>query len=552
MTSGPGTDAAETVRRATKSRWGVFASAAFTVILIASAVSTIGDAMFDTGSSWLMTSLSPDAFMVSMVQLAITLPMFLLTLPAGALADIVDARNLLIVVQVFVAMVAFGFAAAIWLNWHTPALLLSATFLLGVGGALAAPAWQLIAPKLVPPDELGEAIAVNNASYNLSRAIGPAIGGVAIAAFGVDFPFWANALSFIGIVAALVWWRPPPHDAGTLPAERLLSAVRSGLRYARYSPAVDATLIRTLAFFPFGCAYSALLPLVARQQLHNGPEIYGALMGVIGVGSICASYGLARVKDRFDANQLYSIGVIGTAAATAMFGAAHGPALAFAASVVGGGASVMVITVLFMSMQMSLPEWVRGRGLAVFLTVYFGALTVGSALWGEVASLFGVPISLYASAVCALVGMIATWPWKLQTTSTQDLTPSLHWNKPAFHDQLSGRRGPVLITIEYQIDPKDRESFLELIQEIGRERRRDGAFAWNVFESPADEGRIIETALLATYLEYEYARARVTKADRIIQEQAQTFLKAPPRVEFLVAAKRLRKPWTRFRAEKTA
>ena len=193
---------------ATKSRWGVFANAAFSVILIASALSTIGDAMFDTGSSWLMTSLSPDPLMVSMVQMAITLPMFLLTLPAGALADIIDARKLLIVVQVFVAIVAFAFAAAIWLNWHSPALLLSATFLLGVGGALAAPAWQLIAPKLVPPDQLGDAIAINNASYNLSRAIGPAIAGVAIGAFGVDFPFWINALSFIGIVAALIWWRP--------------------------------------------------------------------------------------------------------------------------------------------------------------------------------------------------------------------------------------------------------------------------------------------------------------------------------------------------------
>ena len=262
--------------------------------------------------------------MVSMVQLAITLPMFLLTLPAGALADIVDPRKLLIVVQVFVAIVAFSFAAAIWLNWHTPGLLLGATFLLGVGGALAAPAWQLIAPKLVPPNQLGDAIAINNASYNLSRAIGPAIGGVVIGAFGVDFPFWINALSFIGIVAALIWWRPPPHDVETLPAEWLLSAVRSGLRYARFSPAVDATLIRTLAFFPFGCSDSALLPLIARQQLHNGPETYGALMGVIGIGSIAASYGLAKVKDRFDANQLATAGTIGTVIAIVMYGARAG------------------------------------------------------------------------------------------------------------------------------------------------------------------------------------------------------------------------------------
>jgi hypothetical protein len=195
---------------------------------------------------------------------------------------------------------------------------------------------------------------------------------------------------------------------------------------------------------------------------------------------------------------------------------------------------------------------VRGRGLAVFLTVYFGALTLGSALWGKMASLFGLPTALYASAGCALLGMLVTWPWKLQTAATQDLTPSLHWNKPMFHEQLGGRQGPVLVTIEYQIDPKDREAFLALMQEIGDERRRDGAFAWNVFESPSEEGRIVETALLATYLEFEYARTRVTKADELIQKRAQSYLKAPPKVEFLIAAKRLRRPWTRLRAEKPA
>ena len=200
-----------------KSRWGVFANSAFTVILIASAVSTIGDAMFDTASSWLMTSLNPNPLMVSAVQIAITLPMFLLTLPAGAIADIFDPRKLLISVQVFVAIVAFAFAATIWLNWHSPGLLLTATFLLGVGGALSAPAWQLIAPILVPRQELDKAIAVNNASYNVGRAVGPALGGLSIAAFGVDFPFWINALSFLAIVAALVSWRPPPGKPSSFP-----------------------------------------------------------------------------------------------------------------------------------------------------------------------------------------------------------------------------------------------------------------------------------------------------------------------------------------------
>ena len=207
------------------------------------------------------------------------------------------------------------------------------------------------------------------------------------------------------------------------------------------------------------------------------------------------------------------------------------------------------MTVLFMSMQVSLPEWVRGRGLAVFLTVYFGALTAGSALWGKIASDLGVPSALYISAGCTVLGMLASWPWKLQTSATQDLTPSLHWNKPAFQEQLSGKRGPVLVSVEYQIDPRDREPFLAILQELGRERRRDGAFAWNVFESPAGDGRVLETSLLASYLEFEYARARVTKADQLLQDKAGAYLKAPPKVEFLIAAKRLRKPWLKFRGD---
>jgi MFS family permease len=274
------------------------------------------------------------------------------------------------------------------------------------------------------------------------------------------------------------------------------------------------------------------------------------LMGATGIGSIAVSYGLGKLKNRFDADHLAAIGTLGTIAATVMYALARGPVLAFAASLMGGAAWILVITVMFMSMQVSLPEWVRGRGLAVFLTVYFGALTVGSALWGKVASLDGVPTALWISAGCAAVGMIVSWPWKLQTSAEHDLTPSLHWNKPAFAQRVDPGNGPILITAEYQIDPKNREAFLALMQEIGLERRRDGAFAWNVFEAPSHPGRIIETALLLSYLEFEYARARVTKADQMLQEKALAYLKEPPRIEFFIAAKRLRHPWRKFR-EKT-
>jgi MFS family permease len=516
----------------------VFANTAFTVILVASAASSIGAAMFDTASSWLMTSLNPDPRMVSAVQMAVTLPMFLLTIPAGALADIIDPRKLLIVVQIFVALVALAFAAAIWTGAHTPLLLLAATFFLGVGGALAAPAWQLIAPLLAPKPQLDRAIAINAATYNVSRAIGPALGGVSISAFGVDFPFWINGLSVIGIVLALLWWRPPPRVKETLPAERFVNAVRSGIRFVRFNRDMDSTLIRTVAYFPFACSFWALLPLIARRQMHTGPEVYGALMGAIGVGSIAASFALGALKQRFNPNQIGAIASLATAAAILLFTAVQEPALAFAASVIGGAGWILMMTTLFMSVQVALPDWVRGRGLAIFLTVYFGGMTVGSALWGEVAAVAGLSTSLMISSLCVVLGLALTSRWKLETAAGLDLTPSLHWGKPTIPPEFSDDQGPILVSIAYQIDPKDRPAFLEVMEEIRELRMRAGAYAWKIFEDPIIAGRFVETSLVQSLLELKYSLARMTNADRDIEGRAQPFSVEPPQPTYLVAAER--------------
>ena len=535
-----------------RSRWGVFANLAFTVILVASAVSSVGDAMFDTASSWLMTSLNPDPFMVSAVQIAITLPMFLLTLPAGALSDIVDPRKLLIGVQAFVALVALGYATTIWLDWNSPHMLLLATFVLGVGGALGAPAWQVIAPLLVPREELDSAIAINSATYNLARAIGPALGGASIAAFGVGFPFWVNGASYFATVAALIWWRPPPRDEETLPAERLMNAISTGVRYVRNNRAMDATLIRTIAFYLFSCSSWTLLPLIARAQMHNGPQVFGALMGATGLGSIAASFVLDKLKQRLGPDKLAGLGTFGASLAIVLFAVARGPLLALAASFLAGASGIVVMTTLFVSAHVALPVWVRGRGLAIFLTVYFGAMTVGAATWGKIASIAGLSTALYISAAGALLAMVLTWRWKLQTGASLDLSPSLHWRIPSFLNKIPATRGPVLVTVEYVIDPKDREPFLALIHQIGAERKRDGAYAWNVFEDPVCEGRIVETSLVQSVLEYEYARGRVTNADRLIEEQARKLFKEPPKLTILIAAKRIRRPWRKLPTESNA
>jgi predicted MFS family arabinose efflux permease len=521
-----------------ESRWGVFGNLAFTVILVASAASNVGIAMFDTATSWLMTGLNPDPMMVSAVQISATLPMFLLTVPAGALVDIVDARRLLLGAQLAVTAIGVAFAATVSLGLATPGIILATTFSLGTAGALAAPAWLLITPMLAPKDDLDSAIAVNNASYNVSRAIGPALGGFAIAAVGIEFPIWCYCLGNAALAAAVLWWRAPRRIQETLPAERFVSAVRAGLRYVRHNRDMDSTIIRAVAFFLFASAYWALLPLVARTQMHNGPTIYGVLLGMIGLGSLAGSLALNRLKQRLGPDRLALIASLGTVAALAMYGAARTPALAIAASLLAGACWIVMMTTLFVSAQVALPEWVRGRGLAIFLTAYFGAMTLGSAIWGKIASAEGLPATFYVASAGAFIGMIATSRRRLQRAAGLDLSPSMHLHAPVFARRVDDDQGPILVTVESKIDPKDRAPFFALMQEIGLERRRDGAYAWNVFEDSAEVGRVVETFLIQSLLELKHLTARVTNADRMIEEAARKYLKQPPKITLLVTPKR--------------
>ena len=520
------------------SRWGVFANAAFTAILVASALSSVGIAMFDTSMSWLMTRLNPNPLMVSAVQVATTAPMFLLTIPAGALADVADPRRLLIAAQVAVVAVGAVFAAFVTAGLATPPALLATVFLLGAAGALAAPAWQTITPMLVPRSEFDSAIAFNSAAYNLSRAIGPAIGGVAISAVSIMLPFWVYVGTNLILVGVLLWWRPPRKAPETLPAERLFSAMSTGLRYAKNNRDLDATLIRAVAFFPFASAYWALLPLIARSQLHDGAELYGLLLGVLGLGSIVGSLLLERLKSRLGPDWSAALATLGTVMALALFASASSSEVAMAASFVAGASWIVALTTMFVSAQVALPDWVRGRGLAIFLTAYFGAMTAGSALWGEAANLKGVPFALFVAAAGTALGLVLTWRWKLETGAAQDLRPSMHWQAPAFVQRLEDDQGPILSVVEYRVDTKDAPEFLVLMQEIGHERMREGAYAWNIFGDPDEPDKFIETSLVHSLLELKYRSSRRTMADELIEEHLGRFLKEPQKASYYVASHR--------------
>jgi len=493
--------------------------------------------MYSAASGWLMTSLDPDPLIVSMVQAATALPMFLFALPAGALADIVDRRKFLIVAESTITVVSAMFAAIVWLGLATPNNLLLFTFLIGAAGALMAPAWQSIVPQLVPKQDLHPAVAANSVGVNVSRAVGPALGGVIVASLGIAAPFWLNAISDLGVIGALVWWRFPQKGIRSLPIERFTGAMRAGLRYGKNNLHLRATLIRGAAFFLFASAYWALLPLVARSQIAGGADLYGFLLGAIGVGAVGGSFLLPWLKAKLGPDRLVAAGSIGTAAAMSLFGLAHDSIMALSASILAGVSWIAVLSSLNISAQIALPEWVRGRGLAMFVMVFFGALSLGSAVWGQVAGMFGLAVAHFVAAIGILLAIPMTWRWKLQTGAGIDLTPSMHWPAPIVTHELEKDRGPVLVTVEYRIDPKDREPFLTALERLGHERRRDGAYVWGVFEDAAVEGRMMETFLVESWLEHLRQHERVTNADRVLQNAVHRFhTEGAPKVEHLIAS----------------
>jgi MFS family permease len=503
---------------------------------LATLVANIGSWMYAAACGWLMTSLSPAPVMVSLVQVAATLPMFLLAIPGGALIDIVDKRRFLILGEIGVTLSASVFAAVVWLGLVTAWNLLIFAFLVAVGEALTAPAWEAVVSLLVPKPELPMAVAANSVSVNVSRAVGPALGGALLGTLGVPAPFLLNAVSDLGVIGALGWWPEPVRAESRLPPEHFASAMITGLRHARYNRHLIATLIRAAGFFVFASAYWALLPLVARHQVGGGPSLYGALLGGIGISAVAIAALLPRLKERLGADGLGQAGALGNAAATALFGLSHGPALAVAASLVAGASWITAVSSLNVSAQIALPEWVRGRGLAVYITVMAGALSVGSFIWGEAASRVGVAPALLAAAAGGGLSVALMRRWRLQSGKGVDLTPAMSWPSPT--GDINAATGPVLVTIAYRIDPKNREAFLEAIEQAGRERYRDGAYGWRVFEDPGDNSRFVETFLSDSWMDHLRQHERVTKADQAQEDAVLRFqIGDGPLITHLVAAR---------------
>lgn len=506
------------------SSWSAFRHPTFRVIWAATVVSNVGGWVSSAAAGWLMTSLKPDPLAVSLVQVMSNLPMFVLALPAGALADMVDQRRLLIAAEIAIMASTAAFAILVSTHLITPTTLLLMTGLTSAAVAVSLPAWQTVVSQLVPKPEIPAAVGLNSLGINISRAVGPALGGFLVSRLGFGPPFWVDAFSNAGVIAALFRWRRPARRGASLPRERIGTALRVGLRHARYNPHLSATLIRTAAFFVSASAYWALLPLATLRQASGGATLYGGLLAMIGAGAVAGALILPRLKELLGADRLMAACAAGTALAMALFGIARNSGTFVLASALAGMCWIGAVSSLNISAQVALPEWVRGRGLAVFVTVMFGALSLGGLLWGKAAALGGTSDALLAAAAMAALTIPLTWKWKLQTGAGVDFTPSQHWPAPITTHEIEQDRGPVMTTVEYRVAPGNRARFIKAMAPYSRARRRDGAYDWRLYEDPAEDGKFVETFMTDSWLEHLRLHARVTKADRLQEAIVQRLL----------------------------
>ena len=503
---------------------GPFRHRAFAVIWTATLVSNIGIWMQNAAAGWLMSTLAPDARTVALVQVAAALPMFLLGLPAGVLADLMDRRRLLIAMESVITALTVAFSFLVGADLVTPMVLVGFILLSSAASASITPSWQAIVPQLVGrKEDLAPAVGLISVSVNISRAVGPALAGVIIGAWSMAAPFGANAVCNLACVAALWWWRPVGATATELPPESFGHAIVVGLRHARYNAPLRSTLAHATSFFFFASAYWALLPLLARVQIAGGAGTYGLLLGSIGVGAVIGAFVLPRIKALLGPDRVVAAGSAGTAIALVVFALASRPALALAAGALAGVSWIWVLATLNVSAQQSLPGWVRGRGLAVYTTAAFGAMTAGSLLWGESGAVLGLSGAHGLAALGLLVATVALRGKRLQSGSGPDLTPSMYWPMPVLPDSSDEERGPVLVMVDYRIAATDREAFLRAADRLGAARRRNGIHRWGVFEDATEPGHWVELFLVDSWLEYLRVLKRAARADLQLLEEVKRF-----------------------------
>ena len=474
------------------------------------------------GAAWLMTLIAPSPDMVALVQAASSLPTLAFALVGGVLADLLDRRKVFIAGQSVMLLAAAVLAVCGQLGLLTPWLLLILTFVLGSGAALRLAAYQALVGDLVPREEIPGAVALNSAGFNIARSTGPALGGSIVAAAGAQAAFLFNALSNVAIIAILVFWRGR-RSARQLPREEVFGAMIAGIRYAAQERTTQIVLLRALVFGALGIASWALLPLIAKNDLHGGPVTYGILLGCLGAGAIVGATVMGRLRRAVGTERMVSAAVLAYGLLTLAMSFVHVLPLLMPVLVIGGVAWMLVMSSFNITMQMSAPGWVKGRAIAIYFTALFGGMAFGSWLWGHVATQSSVYAALVAAGLAlVLTASLGRW-FPLPESGGLDLRPSRSWTKPAVAFEFDPTTGPVLITVEYLVPRAEAAAFVAAMEALRRIRRRDGALHWGLYEDVARPERWLETFTIASWLDHLRQQERLTMTDAAVEARARSF-----------------------------
>ncbi len=508
----------------------------FRALWLSVTVSNFGWLIQSVGAAWLMTSLAGTPDLVALVQTAVQAPIVCLSLVGGAAADVWDRRVVLLIAQIWMLVVSILLAALTWFGLMSPTSLLIFTFALGLGTALQGPAFQSVVRELVPGEDLAAAVTLNAVAFNFARAAAPAMGGAIVALAGAQAAFLVNAFSYTALIAVLlVWRRPVVRDE--LPRERVTKAIVTGLRYVAEAPAIRVVLLRNMSFsFAAGSAL-ALLPLVARDLLGGGPVTYGVLLGGFGVGAMVGAFLIHPARLRYGSEAVVRVLTVFFAGMLCVLGLVPSLLAMLVALAFGGAAWLGSFAIFNITVQTASAFWVQARVFAVYQTFMFGAMALGSWIWGVLAHQLGIGHALLVAAAWMGATLLLSLRFKLPSGPAPDLRPSDRRTEPVVAFPFDQDEGPILVLVEYRVSLQDGRSFARAIEEVGHLRKRNGATRWQVFQDVANTERWVEVFSVASWLDYRRQARRATATDEAIEGRARLYHKGedPPRLQHLVA-----------------